>query len=175
MSELIIPTEREDVFLRQVTETEDVAWFLGNRMFTHPAPPNQVDAPDHVAFRRLRQQRRKNEEGGNKSLFTGIWDRDTFAGFADLYDIHGQMTTTIGCRLLTDQRGNGYGTIALRAISAYAFTELDLASIEACIKPHNEKSQRMAERAGFEMVDTSMSGLIYRLEPPPAEIEKLAA
>jgi RimJ/RimL family protein N-acetyltransferase len=169
MSELIIPTEREDLFLREVTDTEDIAWFLAIRQFTYPARPNEPDAPDYAAYRRLRQARRHDPAG---TLTTGIWRRDTFTGYIGLEPVQNRSdVVTVGYRLARQYRGEGYATAALKAISQYAFEKLGIQTIEARTRPHNQDSRNVALRAGYELLSSHTNTLVYAREAPEAPTE----
>lgn len=50
--------------------------------------------------------------------------------------------------------GNGYATEAARAALRYAFEELGLDRIVAAILPENQRSVRVAERAGLRRIGT---------------------
>lgn len=56
---------------------------------------------------------------------------------------------TVGYWLLPEARGRGLATRAVRLISRWAFTELDLARLGLLTEPENDASQHVAERSGF--------------------------
>lgn len=58
-------------------------------------------------------------------------------------------------------QGRGFGTEAIRAISAYAFEHFKLKKLEAVILTGNCASQKAAEQAGFLLYSQT-----YRLEKP---------
>lgn len=51
--------------------------------------------------------------------------------------------------LYAGQRGHGYATRAVRVLVDYAFRELGLSRVEAYVNPANERSLRLATRAGL--------------------------
>lgn len=63
----------------------------------------------------------------------------------DWSDLKGE----IGYWIAADARGRGVGTRATRMLAVWALTRLGLERLELLANPHNEASQRLAERAGF--------------------------
>lgn len=62
------------------------------------------------------------------------------------------LSSSLGYWLAPDANGRGYATDAVRALAAYAFGDFGLHRIEASTLLHNERSQRVLERAGFERI-----------------------
>ena len=60
----------------------------------------------------------------------------------------------IGYWLRQSETGKGYMTEAVRTLTAYTFTELNARRVEIRSSALNEKSCRVAERAGFELEGT---------------------
>ena len=56
---------------------------------------------------------------------------------------------TVGYWLLPEARGKGLATRAVRLISRWALRDLRLARLGLLTEPSNDRSQRVAERAGF--------------------------
>lgn len=56
---------------------------------------------------------------------------------------------TIGYWVAAWARGEGYCTIALRALARWAFDELELRRLDLITDPDNIGSQRVAEKVGF--------------------------
>ncbi len=78
------------------------------------------------------------------------------------------------------QRGRGYATRAVRLLADYAFTELGLSRVQAHVEPGDDRSLRVATRAGLrregvvrvtpgtgEREDTSAYVLLARLRDDP--------
>jgi ribosomal-protein-alanine N-acetyltransferase len=61
----------------------------------------------------------------------------------------------------TPSQGRGFGTEAIRAISAYAFEHFKLRKLDAVILTGNSASRKAAERAGFHLYSRT-----YRLAKP---------
>jgi ribosomal-protein-alanine N-acetyltransferase len=57
---------------------------------------------------------------------------------------------TIGFWLLPEARGKGLATRAVRHVSRWALRELALVRLGLLTEPSNERSQRVAERSGFQ-------------------------
>ncbi|WP_350347600.1 GNAT family protein [Agromyces sp. G08B096] len=62
------------------------------------------------------------------------------------------QSASMGYWLSPDVNGRGYTTDAVRAMLALAFGELGLHRVEASTLLHNERSQRVLERAGFTRI-----------------------
>jgi RimJ/RimL family protein N-acetyltransferase len=61
-------------------------------------------------------------------------------------------------------RGKGFGTDALMTITRYAFDELRLKCIHACVSSHNEGSRRLFEKCGFKEEGVLRSRIFKRGE-----------
>jgi RimJ/RimL family protein N-acetyltransferase len=59
-------------------------------------------------------------------------------------------TVELGYAVLPGARGRGVATATLRAMTAWARSELGAIRVELRIDPANEASKRVAERCGFE-------------------------
>jgi RimJ/RimL family protein N-acetyltransferase len=58
----------------------------------------------------------------------------------------------IGYWLLPGARGRGLATRAVRLLAAWAVEALQMTTVRLLVEPANERSQRVAERAGFRRV-----------------------
>jgi RimJ/RimL family protein N-acetyltransferase/8-oxo-dGTP pyrophosphatase MutT (NUDIX family) len=72
----------------------------------------------------------------------------TIVGAVDVRKV-GEGTGELSWTLYAGQRGKGYATRAVRLLSDYAIDVLGLGRVEAKIEPGNEKSIRVATRAGL--------------------------
>jgi RimJ/RimL family protein N-acetyltransferase len=175
MPALVIPTKREGVFLRSVTEVEDTAWFLTTRKFTHPLAPNKLGALDHGAFRQLQFERRRENRENPDTLNMGIWDRKTFnrlafIGYAALYpDKTDEKVAEVGCRIAKQYRGREYATLATQTIIDYARAERGIESITARLKPGNWASLALVERLGFELIESHPDSMLFMLPNPSGQ------
>lgn len=70
-------------------------------------------------------------------------------GMEFLTDVH-RLTVEIGYWLGEPFWGRGFATIALRAVSEYAFATFDLRRIQATVYEWNPASARVLEKAGYE-------------------------
>jgi RimJ/RimL family protein N-acetyltransferase/8-oxo-dGTP pyrophosphatase MutT (NUDIX family) len=61
----------------------------------------------------------------------------------------GEATGELSWTLYAGQRGKGYATRAVRLLSDYAIDVLGLGRVEAKVEPGNDKSMRVATRAGL--------------------------
>ncbi|WP_411676359.1 GNAT family N-acetyltransferase [Caproicibacter sp.] len=81
-------------------------------------------------------------------------------GIAGLQNLYGK-SADVSYFIDPPSQGRGFGTEAIRAISAYGFEHFRLQSLNAVILVGNSASQKAAERAGFQLYSR-----IYRLEKP---------
>jgi RimJ/RimL family protein N-acetyltransferase len=64
--------------------------------------------------------------------------------------------------LAAEARGRGYATRAVRLISEWAFTALQLERLELYTHPDNVASRRVAERAGYTHEGTLRSAMVVK-------------
>lgn len=77
---------------------------------------------------------------------------DTLVGSSGLHRIDWEVPRfEIGYWCRTRFTGRGYTTEAVRGISAFAFEELGAKRVEIKCDPHNRRSAKVAERAGFRL------------------------
>lgn len=89
---------------------------------------------------------------GNGILRSIICDNDNLnaMGTLILSDIdYKNGNAEVHIKLVSDARGKGYGSSALRTIVDYAFSELRLNCLYAHINAYNEKSQILFQNVGF--------------------------
>jgi RimJ/RimL family protein N-acetyltransferase len=72
-------------------------------------------------------------------------------------------SVTVGYGLAPGARGQGYATEALRAMVAWALAQPGVAVVEADTTHANLPSQRVMERVGMRLYDTSDQLRFYRL------------
>ena len=72
------------------------------------------------------------------------------------------LTGHIGYWVAAAARGRGVAPEALRALSRWAFAELELGRVELVTDPDNVASQRVAEKAGFQREGVLRSVLLCR-------------
>lgn len=175
MANLVIPTEREGVKLRSVTDTEDSAWLLTTRRFSHPLPPHQVGAPDHDTFKKLRQEHKREQREDPNTLNMGIWDTYNykykgirFIGYVALY-AQEEKIAKVGYRIAEQYRGLGYATVATRALINYARRERGIETVVAEMRPSNLASQQVAKHLGFELTETRRNLLVFTQYPQEVE------
>lgn len=79
----------------------------------------------------------------------GLWLRDHAPDGASGYreEVHGRAA--LGYWIAPAERGKGYATDALNAVSAWALARKDVHRLELFIEPTNEPSWRAAERARY--------------------------
>jgi RimJ/RimL family protein N-acetyltransferase len=83
-----------------------------------------------------------------------MWLRDgeTFLGSADLHQIDWSVPKfAVGYWVRTAFLRRGYVTEAVRALTVFAFEVLGAERVEIQCSPENTRSQRVAERCGFDL------------------------
>jgi RimJ/RimL family protein N-acetyltransferase len=114
-----------------------------------PVPDGWLDA----WFERYEQGRRD----GTREAFA-IVDDDGFVGLALAPSIEREeRTVELGYLVVPQARERGIATEALRALTAWAFDELDPVRIELLISPENTASRIVAERCGYTYEGTLRS------------------
>ena len=106
----------------------------------------------------LRRQHARLAEGTGWSFAIALLDGDRAVGGAGLWP-HADGTATAGYSVAPADRGHGYATAALRALTAFAWS-VGEAAVELHIEPDNRASRAVAERVGY-----------VELELPPAHRE----
>jgi RimJ/RimL family protein N-acetyltransferase len=72
---------------------------------------------------------------------------------------HGDDRWTVGYWLLPEARGKGLATRAVTLVSVWAFRDLGLAQLSLVTDRENPRSQRVAERSGFEPAGPARSAV----------------
>lgn len=136
-----LDTERNGVKLRQLTIENAPAYFaaidasrehLGDIADKYPTLESveaSILKPDN-----------------RKKLRMGIWDGDIFVGTATL--THEAQTAEIGYWLDANNTGQGYATLAVRALADYA-NNMSFNRTLAKVRAENEAGIRVLDRAGF--------------------------
>ena len=92
----------------------------------------------------------------------GIFDKDPFVGVCsiipkqDVYRINAEIGYWVG----EPHWGKGYATDAIKQLVRFAFDELHLLRLYACVFEHNKASMRVLEKAGFEQEAVIKSSII---------------
>lgn len=88
-----------------------------------------------------------------------------------------RSTGFVGYWLLPAARGRGFATGAVRLLSAWALRELGITRVRLTTAPENARSQRVAERSGFQRIPPGerdaaegahRGDFVYELIDPPA-------
>ncbi|HTE57262.1 MAG TPA: GNAT family N-acetyltransferase [Verrucomicrobiae bacterium] len=156
---VIIPTLREGVELRQLaTEADDAAYYdavRASQEHLHEFGNETLLAyPDLDAV----AQARLNPANPEK-LRMGIWDGDTFVGSANLTP-QGNVAE-IGYWLDARHTGQGYATLAAKAITAYALRSYPTVTAETM--DGNNASAKVLARAGFRKIAEEAGRLFFEL------------
>lgn len=79
----------------------------------------------------------------------GLWLRAQAPDGSTSYREEAHGRASIGYWIAPDERGHGYASAALEAVSRWALTLEAVSRLELFIEPTNEPSWRVAQRAGF--------------------------
>lgn len=153
-----IETVRENVVLRQLTAADQKVFFAtveanrdhltryGEEMYlslksweSAPSPFYNPNNPDQ--------------------LLVGIWRQETFLGAAILTPYND--IAEIGYWLDERHTGQGYGTLAVKALATYA--QIRYPSVFAEVAEANEPSIRVLKRAGFIETFRKTGRLVFEL------------
>jgi ribosomal-protein-alanine N-acetyltransferase len=85
-------------------------------------------------------------------LFWVIEEQGTKAGVIGVYDIHpDHRKAEVGLWMLKSCAGRGLGTRSLRAVTQYAFDQMELHRLEAKVELENTGSRRVLEKSGWQI------------------------
>lgn len=119
-------------------------------------PRWSMDHLGHAAFRRRVAWSKKEIAAGRAYPFL-IFERDVerryrLAGGLTMEHVRGgaAMSSSLGYWLGSGAVGRGVMLEALQAVVAFAFDDVGLSRLEAACLPHNQRSRRLLERAGFQ-------------------------
>jgi len=117
-------------------------WLNVRDRFPHP-----YTAADARAWIEIRAA-----DAGNPYNFAIEFEGDAIGGIGMEFftDVH-RLTAEIGYWLGEPFWGRGFATIALRAVTGYAFATFDLRRIQATVYEWNPASMRVLEKAGFQL------------------------
>lgn len=161
---LIIPTERENVILRQLsTEADDVAYF---ESYDFSRPEILVFDPDAIFKYRSAQDARDARLHKGDKIRMGIWDGNTFSGSVNVRP--DEVGVEIGYWVDSRRTGNGYATLATRALSTYVLDRSPV--VHANVKLGNYASARVLEKAGFKQIAINDHQIMFEL-PSAKEIK----
>jgi RimJ/RimL family protein N-acetyltransferase/8-oxo-dGTP pyrophosphatase MutT (NUDIX family) len=107
-----------------------------------------VDAPTYEAHRRAVEQWREAYDAGRSVVSFAIEHEGTLVGSVEVRNI-GNDTGALSWTLYAGQRGRGYATRAVRLLTDYAIDALGLQRVQAEVDVANERSLRVATRAGL--------------------------
>jgi [ribosomal protein S5]-alanine N-acetyltransferase len=129
-------------------------YYCDNRDYLQPLSP--IFAPELFTIRGWRDRidatlaEYRSGKGLRLALFSRL-EPAKVIGIANFTMITSFPTyvCNLGYSIAESEQGKGLMTEALKAATAYAFSELNLHRIEANYMPRNERSGRVLERAGF--------------------------
>lgn len=149
--------EGEGVILRTPRASDHDAWArLRHESHAYLQPWEPLwpeDDLSRTAFKRRLSVYQRELEAGNAWPFFIFTDHGrTLVGAITLSNVRRGVaeTGTVGYWVGQAFAGRGLATAALKALIAFAFTDLKLHRVEAACVPHNAVSRRVLEKAGFE-------------------------
>jgi len=132
-----------------------------NREFLAPWTPSRNDDYFTVQAQQkiVTQALEKRDRGTSVPL--AICDAGRIEGMITVQSIVRGFfqSCSVGYWLAETAQGRGLATAALREVTELAFRDLRLHRIQAETLPHNERSQRVLRRLGFEAYGTAKSYL----------------
>ncbi len=155
---LVIPTEQNEVSLRQLTLEDAVVYF--NAVDANREHLSQFEDDTSKKYPTLEEVEKSITSPTNK-LRMGIWDEDKFVGSINLTPSSDGKVAEIGYWLDERQTGKGYATVATAALTNYAkqrFTKVHAEVVEG-----NDASARVLKRTGFHQVGRKGTHLLFDL------------
>lgn len=138
------------------------------RLLQRPHLRDFQDIP-RLAYEELERQirlRPKRLGRGAKGRFEWLLRSDGFEGGIGWVSLRvNERTPTlgeIGYSLISEARGRGFATEAVRALTEEVFTSTDISEIQACCLPDNVASRAVLARTGFREIRTIPGGAIVR-------------
>jgi RimJ/RimL family protein N-acetyltransferase len=156
MEPLVIRTERDDLLLRETTESDVpalVTFFTRNQEhfgWKGEAPNPKIVRDAFVAIEGLLQ--------------LGLWHGGELIGHLSLSFLPEPYFGEIGYLLDKEHTGNGYATMSVRALVRHAFSGADFRALSANVWEENPKSWKVLERVGFKLIESPEDVRNYRLE-----------
>lgn len=132
------PLRASDVSaLREWTPDPSIYTYWGKR-------PGKADKNPALLF--------EKPEKPTKSFHLGVEERDTGKVIGDLwvYLIENDRMASVALRLAPACQGQGYGTEALAAMTAFCFTHTELQRLWTEVDARNLPSQRILEKCGYQ-------------------------
>lgn len=147
---LILPTDREDVILRELaTPADDIVYFEA----VQENPEHVDNYLNEVAskYDTLEKVRDRRLNAGD-DIRMGIWHNDEFTGSISARVNEDDKTQAeIGLWLRKSAVGHGYATLAIRALTTHVRSRF--ARVFAEVHPNNEASINALGRAGYHQTD----------------------
>ena len=158
--------ETTRLVLRPLSVTDEREIFL---LRSDPSVNKYLDRPLAKSTEDARSFIEKIIAGGNSgsSYYWAITqkDEDVLLGTACIWNIDEQKSSAeIGYELLPAQQGKGYMKEVIEAIITFAFTELKLGRLDACMDQHNERSAVLVLKSGFRFIGEKDGEHQYILE-----------
>jgi RimJ/RimL family protein N-acetyltransferase len=145
---LELPTEMEGVVLRElVTSADDEAYFAAIDVSReHLSQYGDTTSARYPTLGKVKESRALY----SNRLRLGIWAEDDFVGTIDARPNEAKSEAEIGFWLRADATGNGYATIALKALTDHLLP--DYKRILTEVHVDNDRSARVMRRAGFKLI-----------------------
>ncbi len=159
---LVIKTERDDVLLREYVVGDSKAIFdVVNRNREHLSRWGDVTSGKYPDEASVVESIRHPVSPGR--LRMGIWRRNEFVGSVNLAALPAPYHAEVGYWLGQEYTGSGLMTVAVRAITVYAFETVEYFYLKANVRKENVPSQRVLERVGFRVTSAADVYLNYAL------------
>lgn len=139
--------EAEEIILRPMTSNDVPSlyeWMPDKAIYTYWGKgPSKAEKNPELLF--------EKEERAAKSFHLGIALKKTDEVIGDIwvYLIENDRMASVAVRLSKKHQGRGYGTQALKAMTAFCFEKTELQRLWAEIDIRNFPSQRIFEKCGY--------------------------
>ena len=154
LNHLRIETERLILRQPEVRDIPDVVRNLSNLevskwLLVVPYPYREEDA---LWFINHCQEKSKQQPRKDYGYWMELKKQQQIIGGIGLHKVNEfQATGEVGYWLGADYHRKGYGSEALEALLSFAFNQLDLRRLEACVFVGNPSSGKLLEKYGFKL------------------------
>jgi ribosomal-protein-alanine N-acetyltransferase len=145
-----------NIYIRQLDASDATALLelqINNKEFFRTYAPTRIEGFYTIEgqTKAIEANIAKSESGSSYSFGIFLNETDQLIGNVALTEIlRGSLQSCyIGYSMDQQQNGKGYMTEAVMLVVDFAFKELKLHRIEAGVMPHNIRSMKVLEKAGF--------------------------
>lgn len=142
---IIIPTELESVVLRELTVADAPAYFEAWSESIDDISRYDDPIETRDKYPTLESVEKSMQQTGRIRM--GIWDDGQFVGSTSLRPMKDEDAMGIGYWIDSHRAGNGYATLAAKALTGFARTRFPV--VKAKVMEENIASVKVLEKSGY--------------------------